>query len=1301
MIIKKILLAGFACLFMVAALSGNAAPLPAAARPARPAQAAAANPATEFVALSDKTEDLVSGAPQFIGVQDNLAYAISRFSLLTVDISSPNYPVVTGRFSTVELQYLISGVVYQGRYAYLLTNYYLNVVDLTGHDQPVILSSQASSGWKTLYLHDNQLAAGGDTNLQIFSLANPAAPAPLGNISFSASDYKGFTSTFEGPRYFRANNTRLDVFDFSQPAAISQTQIPHNVANYVYGIVARMPYIFLIGEKTEYVPWLISFDLSEPANPQTLFSGESGTYASNLAAFGNYGIDCENYFDLRDPAHPAFLGSINLPCMKPGGVWSGSRYYSGSSILDGSDPAAPRLLGQLTGEGDYRDGVASGSMVYLAGLNDLAIYQVYGNTTTRLGSLETGYDGSRVGTMLIAYPYLFLLGYNVTVVDISNPQDPAVVATTANIFSYARFGLFTQTVTGKNLIYVAEDDGLTVVDVTNLAAIVKLTKVGIASGSASSLALANGHLFAAYGSAGILTFDLANPLSPQLTGSYTAAPVYGIAVAKGRLYAGTQSALLVFDPAVLPLSPLNSQPMNAYFVTAADKGLLVSNGNMMYLVNITNPDAPRLAATKWFPGGTNAFPSGDSAFLIYAGVWRVRFLEGDSAPFNTGGTLTGGSGRFTYTFGPFNQDVLASTYAMWPAPAAPAGFAPVTPAYGLTVVNNQSANVYVTAGLQVHYNESELSLLDESSLAVFALTNSGWSKLTGSLNPVSNQITVTLPLFTRGWGVFGALKSDLSRLYLPALRNAKSTTQGNPELAAQKIEVIQVTNPGGAGTTPLVAGKPTAVRVYIASGTNGPVSGVRVALYGSINGVPLPGSPLLVGPQTVFPKPLRAIMRSTYNLSLPQAWTSGSPLQLTAVVDPDGNFTESNKANNTASTMVTFNWINTVQVKLVPIAYTHTPTGDYYPAPANQDVSFEFKQMFPIANVTVSYRAPVAWAGNLSDGNGWSNLLSFINSVKGDDGASSSTFYFGAIPHHTPSGVAFPSAYGGMGYLGARTAIGMAFSPGLFAHELGHNVNLDHAPCGGAGNPDPNYPYPNAIIGQFGVNALTLTGYPANRFDFMSYCGPTWISDYNYEKIYDRLRITNADEGPSPRQDAWLVRARLDADGALEMLPAYRMSLSLGDEALSSYQAAIVDASGAVLLEQAMSMTALPDEGQTGAGPSYELRALIPASRLPAAPDLRLVVRRNGETLAERAFQPAAGRTAQAKPGLEGQSLAWAGAAGLYSVYLRPAGGAGNQPWQLYTQDWPSELPLNLPAGSWEVRWVAADSAETGSALAP
>jgi hypothetical protein len=74
------------------------------------------------------------------------------------------------------------------------------------------------------------------------------------------------------------------------------------------------------------------------------------------------------------------------------------------------------------------------------------------------------------------------------------------------------------------------------------------------------------------------------------------------------------------------------------------------------------------------------------------------------------------------------------------------------------------------------------------------------------------------------------------------------------------------------------------------------------------------------------------------------------------------------------------------------------------------------------------------------------------------------------------------------------------------AHELGHSHDRPHAPCGGAGNVDPDFPYEGGGLGVPGwdiVNEQWLA--PEEHADVMGYCTPDWISDYTYGALHHRI----------------------------------------------------------------------------------------------------------------------------------------------------------------------------------------------------
>jgi hypothetical protein len=91
------------------------------------------------------------------------------------------------------------------------------------------------------------------------------------------------------------------------------------------------------------------------------------------------------------------------------------------------------------------------------------------------------------------------------------------------------------------------------------------------------------------------------------------------------------------------------------------------------------------------------------------------------------------------------------------------------------------------------------------------------------------------------------------------------------------------------------------------------------------------------------------------------------------------------------------------------------------------------------------------------------------------------------------------------------TALGpnVVGAAGVVVHEVGHNEGMAHVYCPFAqsASPDPTYPYAEGRIGQwgFGIESFKLYS-PENTFDYMSYCGPSWLSTWSWKKTFSRIR---------------------------------------------------------------------------------------------------------------------------------------------------------------------------------------------------
>ena len=149
------------------------------------------------------------------------------------------------------------------------------------------------------------------------------------------------------------------------------------------------------------------------------------------------------------------------------------------------------------------------------------------------------------------------------------------------------------------------------------------------------------------------------------------------------------------------------------------------------------------------------------------------------------------------------------------------------------------------------------------------------------------------------------------------------------------------------------------------------------------------------------------------------------------------------------------------------------------------------RTLMPVGPMELEVRDTHTTSADLGTGSGWSAWIQEMSALYQQEGRPG--YYYGVADVLGP-------AYGGLGYVGYPVSVGLP-SPSIYAHELGHNMNLRHAPCGGAGGPDPNFPYANGGIGIWGydIHEHRLMD-PRQYIDVMGYCSPDWISDYHFSR---------------------------------------------------------------------------------------------------------------------------------------------------------------------------------------------------------
>lgn len=201
-----------------------------------------------------------------------------------------------------------------------------------------------------------------------------------------------------------------------------------------------------------------------------------------------------------------------------------------------------------------------------------------------------------------------------------------------------------------------------------------------------------------------------------------------------------------------------------------------------------------------------------------------------------------------------------------------------------------------------------------------------------------------------------------------------------PDLTISRIEVTQAIQ-DEAQSVPLVAGKSTAVRVFVRQQGNPDtlISGVTVALRGFREGNELASSPLRAVnlPIRAQAEPDRGNPNHSQNFILPEAWTQAGTLVLQAELRLAPGTVESPSDNNTLSRPVEFiPAAAELRVSWLPVCF-----GARCPS-ANVEHHQLAQKLFAIADATMRYEdvpvPPIRWELPLADATTSSALLAHL-----------------------------------------------------------------------------------------------------------------------------------------------------------------------------------------------------------------------------------------------------------------------------------------------------------------------------------
>ena len=343
---------------------------------------------------------------------------------------------------------------------------------------------------------------------------------------------------------------------------------------------------------------------------------------------------------------------------------------------------------------------------------------------------------------------------------------------------------------------------------------------------------------------------------------------------------------------------------------------------------------------------------------------------------------------------------------------------------------------------------------------------------------------------------------------------------------------------------PLLAGEVALLRVFVTApqGSGATMPAVRATFWVDdieAHSVDIPASSRAV-PDTVA----EGDLARSANATIP-AEVVAPGLEVVIEVDPDGTLDPelgvTKRIPESGRLAVDVQAVPHFKLTLIPFLWEGEADSSVVESvdsiaadPDGHRLLIDTRRLLPIAGLSVTAHEPVL----VSHPSPY-RILAQVDAIRlMEDGSG---HWMGLFTRRPGSRRAWP---GGVGQLPGKASVSLP-RPYFMAHELGHNLGLRHAPCGGAGGPDPWFPSPAGRIANWGYDFEKKALVRPNTPDIMSYCdNPHWTSAYHFNKsLQHRLTETGAATTALAREAdrvrSLLVWGGLDSMGVPYLDPAF------------------------------------------------------------------------------------------------------------------------------------------------------------------
>ncbi|MEM6994635.1 MAG: hypothetical protein AAF721_29235 [Myxococcota bacterium] len=203
-------------------------------------------------------------------------------------------------------------------------------------------------------------------------------------------------------------------------------------------------------------------------------------------------------------------------------------------------------------------------------------------------------------------------------------------------------------------------------------------------------------------------------------------------------------------------------------------------------------------------------------------------------------------------------------------------------------------------------------------------------------------------------------------------------------------------------------------------------------------------------------------------------------------------------------------------MKVVVVPFDYSNGGCNTEADVSEATMQRFQDLLymqnPIDRLDYEVHSPLTFTGEASN---FGELNQILVDLRFDEGALPETYYYGLIDvcmgglngaggqaNGIPDDPVNPD--NAFQRVSSGLSIDVDFSSETIVHEIGHSQGRRHVTCNGEeGGPNPSYPHDGGVVNEWGFGVVDFAlRHPTTHKDYMTYCHPTWVGNWGWNKVY-------------------------------------------------------------------------------------------------------------------------------------------------------------------------------------------------------